>query len=98
MPSDSRQGQVRISLPHVVERDIQVLIYDYDRVTCQTQILSAGSVFQPWEPTEFAGGEIPITLGDQALEFDWGKTAWDGHFLRADDYFANCVLLEDASK
>ena len=96
MSDDARESnrQVRVGIPHVVVRDIDVAVYDYDRVGAECGVLSVGTVFQPWLPNESSREDVPITLGDQALEFDWGKTAWKGHYLSADDYFSSCRVKD----
>jgi hypothetical protein len=40
------------------------------------------------------GVDVPITLGDGATEFDWGVTAFLGHFLTWDDFFSKCAICE----
>jgi hypothetical protein len=93
-PSDS---PILIGIPHRALRDVEMLIYDYDQVAVQTALLSAGSIFQPWEPAEHWRGEkVPITLGSQNTEFDWGVSAGEGHFLRWDDFFSVCEPVEGA--
>lgn len=61
-------------------------------------MLPAGSTFQPWQPEEqWRGERVPITLGSQNIDFDWGVTSSDGHFLRWDDFFARCEPGEGTS-
>jgi hypothetical protein len=86
---------IPVGRPHRTLCDIEMLVYDYERVTYQTVVLPAGQIFQPWEPHHWRGEEVPITLGDQAKEFDWGVTSWDGHFLRWADFFCKCRLVEE---
>lgn len=83
-----------------MERDTVVWIYDYDRVGPKSKVFAAGTIFQPWGPSTADGSDVPITIGDQAEEFDWGTKSWDGHFLGADDFFANCMplVLDDAGE
>lgn len=71
--------------------DVEVLVYDYDRMPVQVEVLPAGSLFQPWEPLEqWQGVRVPITLGGEATGFDWGVTSGEGHFLRWEDFFTRC--------
>ena len=73
--------------------DIEVLVYDYDAMGVQTKVLTAGSIFQPWEPLEqWCGLKIPITLGEGATEFDWMVSSSEGHFLKWDDFFSRCQV------
>lgn len=92
---------VPIGKVHVTRCDIDMIVRDYDKLGSPTTLLCAGSVFQPWDPGHSAGSEVPITLGDQASQFDWGMTdevsgtfGWDGHLLAWDDFFTKCRLLE----
>lgn len=53
-----------------------MLLYDYDRVDNKIGVLPAGNVFQPWDrPVHWLGMDVPITLGEQADEFDGGKSS-----------------------
>ena len=80
--------------PHRTVCEIDVLLYDYDRLGVDVQGLPAGTVFQPWEPRDhWRGVEVPITLGSDAMEFDWGVTSFTGHFLRWDDFFTKCEMI-----
>lgn len=73
--------------------DIELLVYDYDTMGVQSKVLTAGSIFQPWEPLErWRGIKIPITLGEGAAEFDWGISSYEGHFLKWSDFFSRCRL------
>lgn len=86
---------IPVGQPHLSICDIEMLVYDYDRVSHEISVLPAGTIFQPWDgPDHWWGEEVPITLGDQAEEFDWGKTSWDGHFLRWGDFFSKCRLVQ----
>lgn len=72
-----------------------MLVYDYDRLPFKSEVLPAGSVFQAWEPrAHWRGIKVPITLGDNHREFDWGVTSDKGHFMRWDDFFVYCVIEE----
>ena len=93
--------QVPVGKVHVTLCDMEMIVKDYDKLGHPTILLRAGSVFQPWDPRHWAGSEVPITLGDQASQFDWGVTdevtgifGWDGHFLNWDDFFTKCQLVE----
>ena len=75
--------------------DVEMLVCDYDESRVETEVLPAGSVFQPWEPLEHWRGEkVPITLGGEHSEFDWGVSSDKGHFLRWNDFFSKCKLAE----
>ena len=86
-----------VGRPHRTRRDVEMLVLDYDRGVA-TVTLPAGSVFQPWRTEDhWRGVKIPITLGDGAPEFDWGVTSADGHFLRWEDFFDRCALVDQGA-
>jgi hypothetical protein len=81
--------------PHRALCDVEVLVYDYDAMGVRTEVLPAGSIFQPWEPLEhWRGKKIPITIGGGATEFDWGVSSSEGHFLEWGDFFNRCRVDE----
>jgi len=84
---------IEVGRVHRTLADVEMVVYDYDRIASRIEVLPAGSLFQPWEPVHWRGEEVPITLGDRASQFDWGVSAWDGHFLRWDDFFRRCELV-----
>lgn len=89
--STPRDAPIPAGKRHRTRCDVEVLVHDYDKLGVKTRVLPAGSVFQPWEPLDhWRGQEVPITLGGEASGFDWGVTAWEGHFLRWDDFFSRC--------
>ena len=72
-----------------------MLVYDYCSTGVASEVLPAGSIFQPWEPLDHWRGEkVPITLGGQDSEFDWGATSAEGRFIQWDDFFSNRVAEE----
>jgi hypothetical protein len=88
VPTDS---PILVGIAHRALRDVEMLVYDYDELPVQAELLTGGSIFQPWEPAEHWRGEkVPITLGSQNKEFDWGVNSGVGHFLRWDDFFSVC--------
>ena len=94
-PSD---GRIPAGIPHRALCDIEMLVYDYDAMRVKTEVLPAGGIFQPWEPLDhWRGIQIPITLGDRAAEFDWGVTAYEGHFLAWGDFFSRCRMRASES-
>jgi hypothetical protein len=95
-PADT---EIPVGRPHVTGCDIEILVRDYDKLMPSFLVLRSGSIFQPWQPQDEGDQWIPITLGDEANEFDWGKKSrdgsfsWDGHFIRREDFFTKCQLL-----
>ena len=84
---------------HRTSRDVEMLVYDYDEMCVKTEVLPAGSIFQPWEPlAHWRGSRVPITLGEGAAEFDWGVSSPTGHFLKWDDFFTLCRMCEPESE
>lgn len=93
MPNPSYRFLVP-GVPHRALESLQMLIYDYDALGVQTRLLRTGAVFRPWEPlAHWRDERMPITLGDSALQFDWGMKSPAGHFLRWDDFFERCAPL-----
>ena len=93
-PKDSH---IPVGIPHRTLCDIEMLVYDYDAMGVKGEVLPEGSIFQPWEPELRRGSEVPITLGDQAAEFDWAVSSFEGHFLKWDDFFSRCRMIESES-
>lgn len=84
---------IPVGKSHRALGDIEMLVYDYDTMGVQTEVLTAGSIFQPWEPLEqWRGIKIPITLGEGAAEFDWMVSSSEGHFLKWGDFFSRCQV------
>ncbi len=53
--------------------EVKLLIYDYDQMVIKSVMLPTHRIFQPWESyNDWRGKKVPITLGDDASEFDWG--------------------------
>lgn len=72
--------------------DLEMQVHDYDQLGVQTEVLPAGSLFQPWDPQPHWHGEkVAITVGGGHVEFDWGVTSGEGHFLVWDDFWSRCV-------
>lgn len=92
-----RDSYIPVGIPHRTLCDIKMLIYDYDAMGVKGEVLPEGSIFQPWEPELRRGSEVPITLGDQAAEFDWAVSSFEGHFLKWDDFFSRCRMSESES-
>jgi hypothetical protein len=88
---------IPVGKPHRALCDVKVLVYDYDSSHVETVVLHAGDIFQPWEPEHWRGEKVPITLGDEHSEFDWGVCSWEGHFLRWDDFFSRSELAEGST-
>lgn len=88
---------IPVGIPHRTLCDIEMLIYDYDAMGVKTEVLPVDSIFQPWEPELRRGREVPITIGDQAAEFDWAVSSFEGHFLKWDDFFSRCRMIEPES-
>ena len=90
-----KDGLIQFGCPHRVLCDTEMLIYDYDASGIEIEILHEGDAFQPWEPHELRWGKtVPITLGDQAKEFDYGVSSYKRHFLKWDDFFYKCRIIE----
>lgn len=87
-----RDSHIPVGIPHRTLCDIEMLVYDYDAMGVKGEVLPGGSIFQPWEPELQRGSKVPITLGDQAAEFDWGVSSFEGHFLKWDDFFSRCQV------
>lgn len=89
-----RDAIIPAGKPHRTVCDVEVLLHDYDALGVKVQSLPAGTVFQPWEPRDhWRGVEVPITLGSDATEFDWGVTSLTGHFLRWNEFFTKCEMI-----
>ncbi len=92
------EKHILLGQPHQTLCDIKMLVYDYDDLGIRSELLTAGSFFQPWKPLEhWHGSRIPITLGHQSTGFDWGVRSFTGHFLKWDDYFYHCQVIQAKS-
>lgn len=97
MTAIDKQDKTSIPLgrTHRALRDIEMHVYDYDDMGIEARVLLKDSLFRPWEPlAQWQGDKIPITLGDQATEFNWMITSREGHFLKWNDFFDHCELVE----
>ena len=83
-------GRIPDGVVHRVLCTILVEVHVYDALGVRIVTLGKGRLFQPWQPLDhWRGKHVPITLGDDATQFDWGVTSWEGHFW--DDFFERCA-------
>ena len=93
--AEASDTPIPVGRPHRTLCDIEMRVYDYDELGVDTKVLPAGGIFQPWAPSAHKRGkEVPITIGDQATEFGWGKQLWKAHFIRWDDFVSRCQAIE----
>lgn len=85
--------------PHLALRALELLVYDFDALGVRTRVLAAGARFIPWEPPPHWRGErVPITLGDAAPGFDWGRESAEGLFLAWQDFFTGTAPLDAVAR
>lgn len=81
---------------HRTVEAIDLLIYDYAQMRIRVTTLPVHSIFQPWEPhDDWRGEKVPVTLGDNASQFDWGMKSNKACFFNWNDFFAKCQLAEE---
>ena len=89
-------SNIPVGKPHRASCDLDMHVRDYDAMSVQIRVLGKGSIFQPWAPLDPSPrGEVPITLGEGATQFDWGVRSFEGHFLRREDFLHRCEMVTD---
>ena len=84
-----------IGLPHRALETIWLLVYEYDALGVDEDILRKGATFQPWAP--LCDDLVPITLGEGAAGFEWNAASPTGHFVWRDDFIERCARTDEPS-
>jgi hypothetical protein len=75
---------------------VEIVVLEYDEVSHREgKVLTPNTIFKPWDWGEgWPRNDIPITIGAENTEFDWGVSSLYGYFMKWDDFHTKCEVGE----